>query len=301
MCLVDCGDFRGYGSMNALPLARVVLAFCLVFVMSAYSINGENTHEAAVEKVPEPPILEFPDDPLDAPQHTVSVEAVVVNPFRSAHVGSQVGGIIDQFYFDEGDLVREGQVVLEINPARYRLNAQRADDKLKGLEVALSRLKEEAALKSELFDLDALARQDIIKAKSEVEMMQYRVGEARKELDLARLDLESCQVKAPFTGYLAIRSKQPGEPAERLEKLFFLVDSSKVYAVANVPESLLSQFPKGTDAVYISSSKQAYKGTVHRIGKLIDPKSRTKRVYLLIDNAGAGLEVGTTGSLQLLK
>jgi multidrug resistance efflux pump len=162
-------------------------------------------------------------------------------------------------------------------------------------------LKEAAAVKTELFDLDALSRQDFIKAKSELEVIQYRVGEARKELDLALLDLECCKVRAPFTGHLAVRYKQPGEPAERLEKLFFLVDSSRVYAVANVPESLLYEFHKGTEAVYVYSSKKHYKGTVDRIGKLIDPKSRTKRVYLLIDNSEAGLEVGMTGSLQLVK
>ncbi len=212
-----------------------------------------------------------------------------------------MSGVIDKFYFEEGDLIREGQVVLQIDPTRYRLNAQRVEDKLKGLEVALRRLKEEAGLKTELFDLDALSRQDFIKARSEDEIMQYRVGEARKELDMALLDLQYCKVKAPFTGHLAIRYKQPGEPTERLEKIFFLVDSSKVYAVANVPEPLLPQFHKGTEALYVYSSKKKYKGTVDRIGKLIDPKSRTKRVYLLIDNSAAGLEVGMTGSLQLVK
>jgi RND family efflux transporter MFP subunit len=287
--------------MKALPIGRVALGFFLVLMMSAYSAKGEVERERTFDHSSEQPSFELPDEPLEAPQNIVTVEAAVVNPCQSAHVGSQVSGVIDQFYFEEGDLVREGQVVLQIDPARYRLNAQRAEDKLKGLEVAFKRLKEEAGLKTELFDLDALSRQDFIKATSEQELMQYRVGEARKELDIALLDVESCKVRAPFTGHLAIRYKQPGEPAERLEKIFFLVDSSKVYAVANVPEPLLAQFPKGTEAEYVYSSQKKYKGTVDRIGKLIDPKSRTKRVYLLIDNSGGELEVGMTGSLQLVK
>ncbi len=287
--------------MNALPAARVALAFFLLLVVCAYSAQGEVVRGRTFDDTSEQPSFELPEEPLEPPQNIVTVEAAVVNPYQSAHVGSQVAGVIDQFYFEEGDLVREGQVVLQIDPARYRLNAQRAEDKLKGLEVALMRLKEEVGVKTELFDLNALSRQDFIKAKSEEEIMRYRVGEARKEMDIALLDLQSCKVKAPFTGHLAIRYKQPGEPTERLEKVFFLVDSSKVYAVANVPEPLLSQFHKGTEASYVYSSKKKFKGTVDRIGKLIDPKSRTKRVYLLIDNSGAELEVGMTGSLQLVK
>ena len=44
-----------------------------------------------------------------------------------------------------------------------------------------------------------------------------------------------------------------------------------------------------------------FTGVVDKVGKLIDPKSRTKRVYLLIDNKDSLLEIGMTGSLKLVK
>jgi RND family efflux transporter MFP subunit len=286
--------------MTALHLGRVLLSAVLLLLMIAPVAGGQDLPGPGTETFPEPPPLELPELP-ESSKNVITVDAVVINPFQTAQVGSQVPGVITKFSFEEGDLVREGQVVLEIDPARYRLNVQRADEKLRGLEVALKRLKEEAFLKTELFDLNATSKQDFVKAQTEAEIMQYRVGEASKELDLARLDLDSCKVRAPFTGYLATRYKQPGEPAERLEKIFLLVDSSKVYGVANVPESLLSHFHKGTEAFYVSSPSVSYQGVVERLGKLIDPKSRTKRVYLLIDNAKGDLEVGMTGSLQLRK
>jgi RND family efflux transporter MFP subunit len=226
---------------------------------------------------------------------------VVVNPYHSANVASQVAGMIDRINFEEGDYIREGQVIAEIAAARYRLNEQRVDEKLKGLEVALGRLKEEARIKRELFELNAVTRQDLVKAESEAEITRYRVAETKRELELARLDLDSCKIKAPFTGYLAIKYKQPDEAVDRLEKVVSLVDSSKVHAVANVPEHLIPQFTKGTEATYVYSSDKKYDGVVDRVGKLIDPKSRTKRVYLLIDNAGSGLEVGMTGTLELAR
>jgi RND family efflux transporter MFP subunit len=287
--------------MTAPPFRKAVLLACLLLVMFARAAQGQSLSEAPPEKAAEPLPLSLPIEPLDIPNDVITVDAVGINAFQTAQVGSQVSGIITKFYFEEGDLVSEGQVVLEIDPARYQLNVQRADEKLRGLEVAWKRLEEDVKIKTELFDLDAVSRQDLIKIKTEAEIMKYRVGEARKELELARLDLQSCKVRAPFTGYLAVRFKQPDEPTERLEKIFLIVDSSKVYAVANVPESLLVHFPKGTEALYVSSPTARFKGTVERIGKLIDPKSRTKRIYLLIDNAEARLEVGMTGSLHLQK
>jgi RND family efflux transporter MFP subunit len=297
-CLnVIVGLLRGMDSMNARCMGKVLLALLLVLV--GLSAQAEDAPEAPLPARPAESSLDFPDEFSDPGKNVAGVEAVVVNPYRSANVGSQVGGIIDRIHFDEGDLIQEGQVVVEINPTRYLLNVQRAQEKLKALEAALTRSEEESKLKAELFEVNALTRQDLIKAETEAEITLHRVGEAKRELDLAVLDLESCTVKAPFTGYLAIRYKQPGEPVERLEKIFSLVDSSRVHAVANVPESLLSQFKKGTEAIYIYSPEKQYRGVVDRVGKLIDPKSRTKRVYLLIDNSEAGLEVGMTGALRL--
>lgn len=287
--------------MTALSVGRAVLAMAFILALSVPAVQGQDLSGPGKESVPETPPLEFPTEPVQPQKNAITVDAVVINPFQTAQVASQVSGIIDRIYFEEGDLIREGQVVLDLDPARYRLNVQRADEKLRGLEVALKRLEEEAELKTELFDLDATSKQEFIKSRTEAEIMQFRVGEAKKELELARLDLQACKVRAPFTGYLATRYKQPNEPTERLEKTFLLVDSSKVFAVANVPESLLSYFHKGTEALFVASPTAMFKGTVERMGKLIDPKSRTKRVYVLIDNADSRLEVGMTGSLQLQK
>ncbi len=231
----------------------------------------------------------------------VKIDAVVINPYRSANVGAQVGGVIAAMHFDEGDFIREGQVAAELDSKRYRITVMRAEDRLKALQVAFKRQEEEARLRGELLELDATTRQELEKAKAEAEIARFRVDEAKQELELARFDLSCCNVKAPFSGYLAVRYKQPNEPVERLEKIFALVDSAKVHAVANVPEPLLDRFKIGTKAVLRYGPDKTVTGTVDRIGKLIDPKSRTKRVYLLVDNSANQLEVGMTGVLELMK
>ena len=57
---------------------------------------------------------------------------------------------------------------------------------------------------------------------------------------LQKTNLESCEVKAPFKGYIAVKYKQDFEPVERLEKIFAIVDTEKVYAVAIWPEKRLT-------------------------------------------------------------
>jgi RND family efflux transporter MFP subunit len=292
----------GYGLMLLpRPWPFLLVALCLVWFLNTplYAENEKEWQPSAQTPSAEPPLE--PTGSLTRDKSSINIEAAVINPYRSAAVGAQVSGMIERFAAEEGDLVNEGQAVVEIAERRYRLLVDRAKEKLLSLQAAAKRADEDAKLKEEVFELDATTRQELLRAASEAEVARHRLGEAQKELDLAVFDLDACRVKAPFTGYLAAKLKQPDEPVERLEKIFTLVDTSKVYAVANVPEEVLVHFPRDAEAVFVNSAGKVYKGEIDRVGKIIDPKSRTKRVHVLIDNPRTELEVGMSGSLRLSK
>jgi RND family efflux transporter MFP subunit len=286
-------------SRKVATIAALLLPIILVYEL-AFSYRGNNRTERykysqALETMPEdnPP-------PLSVGTLPTKIEIVVINPFQSANVASQVGGLITRFHFDEGDFVEKGQVVCELDDTRYRIAFDRARERVNELQVAVQRFEEEAQIKQELLDLDVTTRLEAAKANAEFEMAQFRLAGAQREFDMARLDLDSCKVKAPFSGYISTRQKQPDESVDKLQPVFSIVDSSQVYAVAHVPSSLLSRFPKGVEAEFLYGTNSKAKGKVERIAKVIDPKSKTKRVYLLIDNSDGNLEVGMTGSMQMV-
>jgi RND family efflux transporter MFP subunit len=288
-----------------MPLLRpwpfLPLALCLICLL-VIPLHAEDEKEW--QPSAQPAAAERPIEPTGSPvpeKSSINVEAAVINPYRSATVGAQVSGVIERFDAEEGDLVKEGQTVVQIAERRYLLLLDRAKERLLSLEAAARRAEDDAKLKEEVFGLDATTRQEVLRAVAEAEVARHRLAEAEQELELARFDLDACLVKAPFTGYLAAKHKQPEESVERLEKIFTIVDTSKVYAVANVPEDLLPFFPRGAEAIFVSGLGKAVDGQIERMGKVIDPKSRTKRVYLLIDNPRNELEVGMTGSLRLPK
>lgn len=243
----------------------------------------------------------FESTPLDEPPSTTSaairIDATIINPFRNPTVGSEVGGIIDAFNFEPGDFIKEGNVVLEISKKRYSLAARKAQEKLEALKTALRRAEKDREIKEKLVTLDASSMQDLLRAEAEVEITQYRIQEAQTELDQALLDLQSCQVKAPFSGYLALRYREAHEVVPANEKLFLMVDSSKVFAVANVPEHQSDHFKRGDSAIFRHVSGREFIGTVARVEPVIDPKTDTRRISVLIDNPAEDLVAGMTGSL----
>ncbi|MFC1835990.1 efflux RND transporter periplasmic adaptor subunit, partial [Thermodesulfobacteriota bacterium] len=140
--------------------------------------------------------------------------------------------------------------------------------------------------------------QDVERAGVKVDLAKSRLAEARIGLEESLLDLKACAVKAPFSGYMVEWFKNPFEAITPLEKVFAIVDVHKVYAVANVPLSAMAGFNKGDKAVFAASSGKRFVGIVERTEKVVDPRSETKKVHVLIDNAESKLEVGMTGYLQ---
>jgi len=229
----------------------------------------------------------------------ISLEAAIINPYQSANVGTEVSGIIEMFDLGEGEFVEKDRIVAEISKQRYELLRQKAADALEGSKLALKVAEKERALKQEMLAFDGTTKQDLLKTELEAEIAKTRMEEAKNELKVAQLNLEKCQVRAPYSGYIAVKYKQPFEPVERLEKIFAIVDSAKVYAVANLPENEIERVSIGDEAIFVYAGSKTFPGKVEKIGKLIDPKSNTKRVFAVIDNARGGLELGMTGVLQL--
>ncbi|MBI4963449.1 MAG: efflux RND transporter periplasmic adaptor subunit [Desulfomonile tiedjei] len=250
---------------------------------------------------PEPFKQIEPPDFLDQSQQKTTlgkIEATIINPFRSAAIAAEVSGIIEHYNFEVGDHVKKGVIIAEISKKRYALGVERAKQSLDAFRIALKRAQKDKEIKEKLVSLDASSVQELLRAEAEAEITEQKIHEAETLLKQALLDLEACQVKAPFSGYLAIRYKEPFEAVGSLEKMFTLVDSSKVYAVAYVPENLMPLFKKGAKAAFNDSSGRQFVGEVDKIEPIIDPKTGTQKIFVLMNNAEEQLAIGMSGALE---
>jgi len=292
-------------SLNSLTSVVFLVVTCLAlsFASSGRSpaVNPDDSdlRQPVGENVsPEGTDLE---DSTKSSRPVTRVKATLIHPYRSAGVGAEVEGIVQTVGFAEGDRVEKGRVVVKISPERYAFTAKKARAKVKRLEIGLAKAEAELQIQKDLMSLDATARLDLIRARAAVEVAQQNIEEARLDLEVALLNLQDCTVKAPFTGYLIEIHKQPHETVKNLEKLFTIMDVAKVYAVANIPEKLLSEFPKGARVTFRNSLGKRFVGTVDKVAKNIDPKSVTRKVYVLIDNSSGELPVGSAGSVEPMR
>jgi RND family efflux transporter MFP subunit len=224
--------------------------------------------------------------------------SAVIYPYQSCTVSTEVRGIIDFMKFKEGDTVDQGVVIAEISRARYEALVGEFRGNYDAVERTLERAKENVAIQEELYSKRACTYDDVVKARAEVSILAARKEEADFKLKQAKLNLEACIIRAPFSGNISVLYHEPYEAVENLEKLFGVIDTSKVYARVNWPEARLGELEIGKKAAFHYGGR-AVEGKVEKISSLIDPASRSKRVHILLDNADRKLQVGMSGVVSL--
>jgi RND family efflux transporter MFP subunit len=229
--------------------------------------------------------------------YSYKVEGGIIRAYHQATVAAEIQGVINKRYYREGDLVKHGDIIFSISEELFKLIADRAKERLGAFLAAQEQAEEELRLKESLMSRDAATLQEIIRTRAEAKVAGHRAKEAAIELELALRELKKCKITAPFSGYIIAFHKDAYESVQRFDPLFVIADMSKVYAVVNVAQSLLSQTVKRTKALFTTASGASFEGIVDKIEAPIDPSSQTKKVYVMIDNSSGRLEMGMLGQV----
>jgi membrane fusion protein, multidrug efflux system len=123
-----------------------------------------------------------------------------VEPHRTVAVQSLVSGQLTRVAIAEGDEVREGQLLFQIDPRPFRAEVERARGALARDEATLVRARADSARFAELAKDGYITRQQLDQAFAEASALAATVAGDRAALQRAELDLENTTVRAPISG-----------------------------------------------------------------------------------------------------
>jgi RND family efflux transporter MFP subunit len=199
---------------------------------------------------------------------------------KMADVFSRVQGLVQKMYVMEGDYVKKGQILMELEADEYKLAEERA---------RLNYLKQESDFKR----MEAMFNKDLL-SKEEFEQARFTTQALEVEWKQAQLNLSYTRITAPISGVIGDRLRKPGERIQPSDKLFNVINTEEMIAVVYVPEKELDRIEKEQIA-YITSDNipnERFTAYVKRVSPVVDPQSGTFKVTIGVRNERNKLRVG---------
>src|SRR5438034_889149 len=243
--------------------------------------------------------------PVVASPATQSDVDIIVNglgtaiPLRTVTVRSRVDGELVRVLFNEGQLVKEGELLAEIDPRAFQVQLAQAEGQLARDRALLENARLDLERYRTLFKQDSIAKQQVDTQASLVRQYEGALAVDRSQIDNAKLQLAYSRISAPIGGRIGLRLVDPGNivRAGDANGLVVITQLQPVAVLFTVPQDLLPQVLKrlqsgdqiGVEAWDRDQKAKLADGMLASADNQVDPQTGTVKLKAQFANDDAGL------------
>ncbi|NIO03553.1 MAG: efflux RND transporter periplasmic adaptor subunit [Proteobacteria bacterium] len=211
-----------------------------------------------------------------------------VEPNRELKLSFKIGGRIRGLAFEEGQLIRKGELLAELDPTELLARKRKA-------------LENRRKAKRDLDRMEQLYRKAVVPLSSYQDAQSALVN-SEAELKIVDENLDSSVLRAPFTGRMTQKLSEVGEVVAPGKTIAVLAEIDPVLVKAAVPDSLIQRVKTGQRAhIRVDSSpRERFEGVVTRLETSADPLSRTFTVEVRLGNPGEVLRPGLIARMEVM-
>ena len=272
---------------------------CLILASVAVALSACAPKDEKPMTAEPPPVLIAPVVLRDVTEE-IQTTGQLIAKFE-ATIASQVSGQVTAVLADEGEEVREGQILLEIDPELQMLKVANAEASMAEARAQtvenwrdlqrIQNLRERGAISEALLD----------DAKTTLELSRARQEAAEARLGLAQRALADSTVRAPFSALISRRHVSVGEFLNVSMPILEIVALDPIEAEFSFSE-LDSAHVRLGQRVYIQLAPfpdLVFEAEVTMISPIIDPQTRTLRAKALLSNSEGLLRPGLFAHVTL--
>lgn len=275
----------------------------LVCLLAVAACGSENS-----KKTPPPPVVEI----MNVKATDADWEPEFIGQtagFLEVEVRARVGGILEKRIFEEGQFVKQGTQLFQIDPVPYKISLERAQGALAQAEAHLERTRREHVRTAALFKEEAVSEKEQDEAEMAFKAAAADLQVAQANLHDAKVKLGYTRVDSPIAGIVRKESCSVGTlvtTTSEASLLTTMVQVDPLYVNFSVPGSdfaLLRQMqqkgilsrPEGKQKVaivYPDGRLHPQPGSIVFTDSTEDPKTATVRSKVELPNPDASLMPG---------
>ena len=218
-----------------------------------------------------------------------------VTSLATVTVRSQVAGQITQIAFREGQDVKKGDLLVQIDPRPYQAALDQAEGALARDEAALKNAEIDLARYEKLIEEDSVSRQQLDTQRATVRQAQATLKSDQGQIAAARVNVTFARITAPVDGRVGLRKVDVGNyvSAGDATGIVVITQLHPISVVFPVPEDQLAavakRFRSGAQlkvTVYDRGGNNVLaEGTLSTIDNVVDTATGTVKMRALFENA----------------
>ena len=259
-------------------LAVLLLGACQQEQASEEEDSGEET----------PPVPVETSVPVRGDVYAMYTGTAPIEAFAEADVIAKVGGEVRQLLVEEGDEVRKGQVLARLDGERLKLELNESEAKLRKLQRDYER------------NIDLQSKGLI--SDGDFEKIKYEMEALEAAFNLASLELDYTQIRAPIDGVVARRFVKLGNTISEGDALFKVTSLEPLVAYLHVPEREYRNVDPGqTVGIEIDAlGGDTIVATVSRVSPVVDPQTGTFKITVEIIDQQRRIKPGMFGRIGVI-
>ena len=200
---------------------------------------------------------------------------------------SETAGKITRIYFQEGQQVQKGALLLKINDSELQAQLQKAEYRLSLAETREARQKQ-------ILDNGGISLEEYETVLNEVNVL-------RADVDLIKAQIEKTEIRAPFRGTIGLRQVSEGSYIATTSPIATIQDVERIKVDFSIPERYAQRVGVGDEIVYsVEGLSDPQRGVVYAIEPRIDANTRTLLLRAQSPNPQSQLLPGAFANIDLI-